>query len=68
MMMFAEGKRGQIQMAYVRICKDSGFKMDAIDAANLTARIMGCHGIEVMGALGFKNMKNIASGAHPSAR
>lgn len=64
--MFSEGKRGDVQKAYARICKDSGYRMDLFDAASLTADILDLpSGLLVMEAFGFANMERVAKGEHP---
>lgn len=64
----AEG-RETITSIYVRVCEDSGFGLDAIEAAQLTARIVGCHPLDVWTAMsGLDAMDAIASGEHPCVR
>lgn len=63
--------RELIQEIYIRICKDSGFKMDYIQAAILTANVLNAdkyvtHALEVWSAIGsFSLMEEIATGKHP---
>ena len=53
------------QDAYIRICKDSDFQLDYLNAAILTAKVIGCHPLEVWMALDFYYMQKIATGNHP---
>ena len=60
--------RETITSIYVRVCKESGFGLDAIQAAQLTARIVGCHPLDVWTAMpGLDVMDAIATGNHPLA-
>ena len=61
--MFADGKRGEVQRMFARICKDSNFQMDMFEAASLTADILELpSGLIVMEAFGFTNMQKVALG------
>lgn len=51
---------------YIRVCRDSGFRMEASRAAILAASILGLSGIEVWLDLGLDNMERIANGTHPA--
>lgn len=53
------------QDVYIRICKDSGFKLEPTDAAILAAKVLECHPLEIWTALDFDNMTRIANGTHP---
>lgn len=53
------------QDVYIRVCKDSGFQLEATRAAILAANIIGCHPLEIWIALDLSNMERIASGEHP---
>lgn len=57
--------REYIQKAYIRVCGDSNFKMEMIQAAHFTAKLLGISAIEVWVALTFAEMERIASGLHP---
>ena len=57
--------REYIQQIFIRIARDSKFKMDAIEVAKMTANLAKVHPIEVMGAFGFDNMNAVANGTHP---
>ena len=61
--MFADGKRGEVQRAFARICQDSGFRMDLFDAASLTSDLLDLpSGLTVMEAFGFSTMEKVANG------
>ena len=53
------------QDIYIRVCKDSGFQIEYIQAAILAAKVVGCHPMEIWMALDMDLMKRIASGEHP---
>jgi hypothetical protein len=57
--------RETIQKAYIRLCRDSRFRCDMIQAAHLTGRVLRVCPIDVWLALGFDNMERIANGTHP---
>lgn len=59
-------KREEIQNLYIRTCRDSGWKMDYVDAAQLTARVIGIHPMEIWTAMGtLQTMHDVAKGKHP---
>ncbi|WNL50719.1 hypothetical protein RPALISO_132 [Ruegeria phage RpAliso] len=53
------------QQTYIRVCQDSGFKLPSTTAAQLAAGVLNIHPLEIMGALGFDAMQQIAEGTHP---
>lgn len=53
------------QDIYIRVCKDSGFQLEATRAAILAANVIGCHPLEIWMALDMYYMEKIASGEHP---
>ena len=54
------------QIVFIRVCRDSGFNMNFIDAAILTANVLNCHPMDIWVSIGgFNNMKSIALGNHP---
>lgn len=57
--------REYIQQIFIRIAKDSKFKMDAIEVAKMTASLAKVHPLEVMGSFSFDNMIAVANGTHP---
>lgn len=58
--------RKTIAMAYIRICRDSGFKMNYLSAANFTAQLYSISGIDILSAVGsLEVMEQIALGIHP---
>ena len=60
--------REQIQRLYVRYCADSLFRMDAIKAAQFTARVLGIHPLEFWLAMpSWEVMEEIAAGRHPAS-
>lgn len=59
--------RKEIQMAYIRVCRDSGWRMDYIRAAHFVAKLYGISPIEVWIEFGdLKAMESIAKGEHPA--
>lgn len=61
--------RETIQKAYIRICRDSNFQIEYINAAILTANVLKISPIEVWIAIGdFGAMKKIAKGGTPLSR
>jgi hypothetical protein len=60
--------RETIQQMFVRVCRDSGFKLDTMRAATLAARVLGISPLEIWIALPSLNvMDQIAAGTHPAA-
>lgn len=57
--------REHIQQIFIRVARDSGFKMDAFEVAKMTASLAKAQPLEVMGAFGFANMISVANGTHP---
>lgn len=53
------------QDIYLRVCKDSGYQLDMVDAAILAADVIGCHPLDIWMALDIDNMIRIADGTHP---
>jgi hypothetical protein len=54
------------QDVFIRVCRDSGFTMDTIRAAQLAARVAKCDPLEIWIAVGdLLSMERIASGSHP---
>ncbi len=53
------------QDVYIRVCKDSGFKLTSTNAAILAAKSIGCHPLEIWMALDMDLMNRISSGEHP---
>lgn len=61
-----ENTRKKCQEAYIRVCRDSGWKMDYIDAAIFTGKLIDIHPLILWGAFsGFDQMDRIAKGEHP---
>jgi hypothetical protein len=61
--------RELIQSVFIRVCRDSGFGLDAVRAADLTAMMLGLHPLEIWIAMpSFSVMEEIAAGRHPAAR
>lgn len=60
--------REQLQQAFIRVCRDSGFRMDHIRAAILAGNAAGVHPLEIWIAMPcFDVMEQIARGEHPAA-
>ena len=55
----------EIQALYVRVCRDSGFRMEAARAAHMVAVILKTDALKVWLELGTDNMDRIAAGTHP---
>lgn len=61
--------RKQIQDVYIRVCKDSGFQMEFIQATIFAAKLLKLHPWGVYDAFGdMSAMKAIATGSHPITR
>jgi len=60
--------RSERTKVFIRICSDSGFRIDATQASQLTAILAQCHPLDIMGDIGFDNMQRIASGTHPAVK
>ena len=59
----SEQDRKLKQDTFIRVCKDSGWHMDYIQAAILAAKVLGCHPLEVWIAFSsFDQMEQIAKG------
>ena len=58
--------RKEIQDLYIRICRDSLFKMDYIRVAHFVADMLKISAIEVwMAFSNMSTMERIAAGTHP---
>ncbi|MEN6545663.1 MAG: hypothetical protein ABFE07_06435 [Armatimonadia bacterium] len=55
------------QKVFIRVCRDSGFQLDPIQAAIIAAGVIGCHPLQMLCALDMDNMRRIADGSHPAA-
>lgn len=59
-------ERKVITDLYIRVCKDSGFELDCIEAAKLVANILTIDPFQVWEAMGtFSVMQRCANGTHP---
>ena len=59
-------RRKDLTDAYIRTCRDSGFKLTYVAAAHFVAQLMKSHPLSVMKAVGgLDNLKSIAAGTHP---
>lgn len=56
--------RQEIVDVYVRVCKDSGFGLDLVQAAQLTAAVLDIHQLQVWIAIDTDNMRRLADGTH----
>lgn len=66
--MSSQKQRREMQQLFIRVCRDSGFRLDAVAAAQLAARASGCSPLDFWIAVGdLATMDAIASGGHPSA-
>ena len=60
--------RKRVQEAFIRVCRDSGFGLEASRAAAIAAGVLGIHPLEVWTAIGdLATMDRIAAGNHPAA-
>lgn len=60
--------RDTIQQLFIRLCRDSGFRLDGVRAARLTAAVLGIHPLDVWLAMPCLDVMNdIAAGKHPAA-
>lgn len=58
--------RKQIQVAYIRVCKDSNFTIEWHAAMGLVSSLLHLHPIDIWAAMGSIDvMENIAKGEHP---
>ncbi len=58
--------RAQAHKLFIRVCRDSGFQIDAGRAARLVGGILGEHPLSVWAAFpSFGDMSRIARGEHP---
>lgn len=60
--------RKTVQDVFIRVCRDSGFRLEATRAAHLAAKMLGISAFEVWTAMDLDVMRRIASGEHPAAR
>lgn len=59
-------RRKELTDAYIRTCRDAGFKMPYDGAAQFVAQLMKSHPMSIMEAVGgLDNLKSIAAGTHP---
>lgn len=58
-------RRQEIMDIYARVCKDSRFRMDMIDAAHFAAKVFGGIAADVWFASDFSTMERLANGTHP---
>ena len=60
--------RKGMQDLFIRVCRDSGFKLDYVRAAQLAGKVGGFHPLELWCAMpGIDAMEQIAKGEHPAA-
>lgn len=61
-------ERKTVQDVFVRVCRDSGFTLGSVQAANVAARALKCHPLQVWLAMPeLAVMDEIAAGRHPAA-
>lgn len=61
-------RRKFIQDLYIRVCRDSGFKLEWERAAALAGATGGFHPMDVWNAMpDLDTMRKIAAGNHPAA-
>jgi hypothetical protein len=58
-----------IQKAFIRVCRDSQFKIGAVNAACLVGMILNIHPLQVWLAMpSLDDMYRIAANAHPACK
>lgn len=58
--------RKTLCMIYIRVCRDSLWQMDYINAAHFAAKLIDVQPFDIYTAIGsFQDMENIAKGLHP---
>lgn len=61
-----EEERKTRQQLFIRICRDSGWRLSAVEAAKLAGSVLNIHPFEVYAAFGdMQIMDKVASGEHP---
>ena len=61
-----EHSRSRIQEVYIRVCRDSGFGLGAVESAIIAGKSIGIHPLEIWLAFSSLDvMKDIADGKHP---
>jgi hypothetical protein len=59
--------RELLQSLFIRVCRESGFKLDSVTAATLVAKTLGVSPLEIWVAMpSLTVMDEIAAGTHPS--
>ena len=62
-------ERKKIQDVFIRVCRDSGFQLEATRAANLASDALGIHPLQVLTAMGsMEAMERVATGEHPAVQ
>jgi hypothetical protein len=60
--------RKMIQDVFIRLCRDSGFRLSAVAAAQLTGMMLERTPLEIWLSMpSWDVMKEIAAGTHPAA-
>ena len=60
--------RAEIQNLYIRVCRDSGFRLNYVAAAQIAASAGGFHPMDVWIAMpSLSVMQEIARGEHPAS-
>ena len=61
--------RKQLQELFLRVCRDSGFSLEATQAASIAAKAAGVSPLEFWVAFGtIDAMDKVADGGHPSSK
>jgi len=53
------------QDVFIRVCKDSGFKLTWTNAAILAGNMLNCSPLEIWMTMDMQTMEKIAAGEHP---
>ena len=61
-------ERAMLQQAYIRVCRDSGFRLDLHRACVIAAEVVGKRPMDIWSAIpSLDVMWKIAAGKHPAA-
>ena len=62
-------RRELMQTLFVSVCRDSGFQLDAVEAATMASKVLGAHPLELWRAMpSLSGMDEIAAGRHAASR
>ena len=58
--------RATIVTTFIRIARDVKWRWSGAEVAQLTAKVLGIHPMQVAFAIGMSNMDRVAAGEHPA--